>query len=156
MFRLASLLAICCALVLPVPAAAQEGAEAKLAPEAAMAFLVKTLPGLRKVDTWDGGWLEARLYGAGSRGPCMLTEKAHFALIHRADDTREASEPQRWELDFSTVTAIAQQGSRIVFKVAKVDELLGYETGSPELARRMAHAFDTLRRACVGVRPPKR
>jgi hypothetical protein len=119
-----------------------------------MAFLVKTLPNLKEVDTWDGGWFEAKLDGAGSEGPCTLTTKAPFGLNHLGDSTTEVNR-QSWFLDFSTVTGVGQQGSRIIYKTKDSHIIGGYEAGTPELALQIAYAFDALRRACNLKRPGK-
>jgi len=119
-----------------------------------MAFLVKSLPGLKEVDTWNGGWLEAKLDGADSKNRCELITKAPFGLIHNGDSTRELDR-QTWELDFATVSGVGQQGSRILYKLKKTDEVFSYDAGTPELALRIAYAFDALRQGCSSVQSVK-
>lgn len=119
-----------------------------------MAFLVQTLPGLKVVDTWDGGWLEAKLYAAGSDGKCVLTHKARFSLIH-TDGGEHDYPKQDWFLDFSQVTGVGVKDSRAIYKMKKVDQVLGFDAGSHELAVRIAFALEALRQACKTATPRK-
>jgi hypothetical protein len=157
MVRLAKAFSACISLTVAVavPARAQNiASRPSYTPESAMAFLVKSLPGLKEVDTWNGGWLEAKLDGADSKKRCELITKAPFGLIHYGESTRELDR-QTWELDFARVSGVGQQGSRMLYKLKKTDQVFSYDAGTPELALQIAYAFDALRQECSSVQSVK-
>ena len=143
-------LTVAVAVAVPVPARAQNIGRPVYTPESAMAFLVKSLPGLKEVETWSGGSLEAKLSGAESKKRCELITEVRFGVIHYSDDTREVSR-QTWQLDFGNVSGVALQGPRILYKLKNTDEIISYDAGTPELAAEIAYAFDALRRGCSSV-----
>ena len=94
--------------------------------------------------------LEAKLDGAGTGGRCKLTTKAPSGFVHEYGGTREV-ESQNSVVDFSKVTGVGQNGTRAIYKLAKVDRVLGIEAGTPERALRIAQAYEALRQACSSI-----
>ena len=123
-----------------------------------MDFLVRALPRLKMLHTWEGGWMEATYDRARARGRCQLEVGAPFAKIYSDfGEVNEAPLRQSWLLDFSKVTGVGQRGTRAIYKVAHDRKLvLGVVATDAELAGRIARAIESLRLACMGVPPSKR
>jgi hypothetical protein len=119
--------------------------------EAAMEFLIRVLPGLKMLDTWEGGWMEAKYDRARAIGRCKLEVGAPFAKIHSDfGEVNEAPLRQSWLLDFSKVTGVGQRGTRAIYKVAHDRMLvLGVVAMDATLAGRIARAMENLRLACM-------
>lgn len=135
-------------------AAAEDGPSPQPTPESAMLFLVQTLPGLKVLDTWNGGRLEAVYDRARAKNRCSITVGAPRAKIYTEFGGDRALRRQSWLIDFSKVTGVGQQGTRVIYKVYQSPKLnLGIVANSPAVASQMARSIDTLRRACEKNKP---
>ena len=124
-------------------------------PAAAMEYLIRTLPHLKTLDAWEGGWGEAPIDRAKFNEPCELATQAPFEhMYYDSGETHEAPSRQRWLLDFSDVTAVGQTGTRAGYKVANDPKLiLGFVARDAETARDVAIALETMRLACAEEAP---
>jgi hypothetical protein len=140
--------------VLAPPAAAPAAAPmpgATQTPAAAMDYLVRTLPNVKTFDAWQNGWREAPLDRAKFKDMCELRTGAPFVKVYSDfGDHHDAPARQNFVLDFSGVSAIGQNGTRVGYKVAgEPNIIMGFTARDEETARGIAVALDTMRKACT-------